>query len=322
MKKLLITNVVYGPLYSQFFLNYHLKSLLDESNIPLHKGRTEYVIFTDEESVGTIQAHPNYLKMKDLIPTKCAVFDWPRNLSTPQDKHNARYAMLINIFQLSLEAAISNGHYLSPIVADLVFGKDYLTKVFGRLDSGFESVFCMPLRAATEAMIPIMNRYEGAMPGSELLEAGYNCLHPLWVSCHWESPQFTRLPFSLLWNEGTGLLCHSFSITPIAFLPNENMRHAQRVLDIEIPSMCTKPFWARDAIDCPVIDVGFLKSYYPPFSQEKASTEKVKEWGKKNLHLSQFGYITEPFFYPSEKLANISVRTRTVAHNVVEELLR
>lgn len=320
-KSLLISNIVYGPVYADIFLNQHLRSLLDPQNIPAFPERVEYLIFTDEETIKTIQAHQHYLILKDMLPsTKCVVFEWPKELE--KDKFAARYNMLIWAFRFSVEEALSRGTYLSAIVADLVFGKEYLKNTFAKLDAGHDAVFCLPLRTAAEAIIPHLLRSPWAMHGRELLQLGIENMHPLWVACHWDSPQFTKLPFTLIWNTGKGLLVHSFSITPIAFEPTEAMKTVQQVIDIEVPSFFKNVYWAKDAEVIPVIGCEPLRCYYPPFTNEKSSTDKVKAFSKQGLHLSQFGTLTQELFYPSEEIAAVPVLTRDAAHNVVEELLR
>lgn len=301
VKKLLITNVVYGPIYSDIFLNQHLKSLLDETNVPAHRDRIEYVIFTDAETKVRIEAHPNFKRLANYIPVKIGEFAFPVAFGA-NAQFDHRYTILIETFRISVEEALRRDTYLSAIVADLVFAKGYFDRIFLRLDAGFDSVFVLPLRSAAESIIPELARIDGACEPLTLCKLGYENLHPLWVACHWDAPQFTKLPFTLLWNTGTGLLARSFSITPIAFSPTLEMLEARAVIDIEIPGMCKNPFWATDWIDAPVIGVEPLFCYYPTFANRPANSYSVLEWSRNTLDPSQFPFLRKELYYPSKEV--------------------
>ncbi len=296
MNKLLLTNVVYGPIYADLFLNQHLKSFLDESNIPRYKDRIQYVLFTDAATRPTIEAHPNFIKLKLYVQVGVHEFVWPAG---EFNRFNARYSILVQTFKESVQLALGMNCLLSALVADLVIAKDFFTKIFARLDAGHDSVFVLPLRSAAESIIPHLNKEPAAQTPMELFRLGYNNLHPLWVSCHWRSPQFTKLPFTLMWNSGTGLLARSYSITPIAFMPTVEMLEAKAVIDIEVPSMCKNPYWAHDWIDCPIIGVEPLFCYYPTFRNFPSDIGWVKEWAK-CLHPAQKTYLAHKLYYPSK----------------------
>lgn len=299
MKKLLITNVAYGDTYTDLFLNQHLKSLLDSSNIPSFKERVQYSIFTDAASFEKMAVHENFLKLCDLINVKYFLIDVATSLSFEN-----RYGILIQTFGFSVREALAADMYLSAVVADLVFAQGYIGKLFQRLDEGYDSVFVLPMRTAMEAMVPLLPK-EGALLPLELFNIGYASLHPLWVACHFDTPQFTKLPFSLLWNTGTGLLAKSFSITPIAFTPSENMLATSQVIDVEVPSLCKNPYWATDWTECPVIGVEPLQCYYPPFANSPAHILEVKKWAQGALHPSQLDLVQKSLYYPTKEIVSI-----------------
>jgi hypothetical protein len=300
MKKLLFTNVVYGPLYAEIFLNYHLKSMLDESNIPAFKDRCSgYVVYSDNETAATLLNHPNFQRLQKLIPVRIDGVNFPKGVETYGQKFQKRYGVLTFTFRQAVEEALKEDVLLSPMVADLVVAHGYLEKLFSRFDQGFDSVFVLPMRTAFEAMAPGLSLVPGALRAEDLFNFGFACLHPLWVACDWNSPRFTKLPFTLLWtNPGVGLLARSFSITPIAFEPTKEMGQTLNVIDVEIPSLCKNPYWATDWVECPIIGVEPLQCYYPPFKNEGSSDKGVAEWAHKTLHKSQFEWLRKPLYYP------------------------
>ena len=106
MQKLLITNVVYGDIYAPIFLNQHLKSFLDESNIPAFKDRVQYIIYADDETEPMISKHPNLIKLRSLCDVKIAKFEWPSNTA---NKYASRYSIQILALRDSVREALERG---------------------------------------------------------------------------------------------------------------------------------------------------------------------------------------------------------------------
>lgn len=317
MKKLLITNVAYGERYANVFLRQHLKSLLDQTNIYKFQDRIEYLIFTDEETRPQIEADEFFKELRTTIQVDIKELEWSPNL-TDQIKFNGRYSVLVQTLQASIAEALKRRTYLSPIVADLVVAKKFFNKIFARLDEGYDAVFMHPLRAAYEVVAPRLNNFENACTDLQLFELGYQNMHPLWVACHWEAAQFTNIPDTLLWNSGTGLLARSFSITPIAFLPNESMRGVTKVIDVSIPPLCINPYWCEDWIDAPVIGCEFLSCFYPPFRNHTASVEFVKSRVGKERRANGLKKI----YYPSKGTVDMHFRVEDFSDYILDEINR
>ncbi len=292
-KKLLITNVVFGDRYPEVFCNYHLKSLLH--SLEDFTDRVEYAIFTNDQTYEYLAQNEQYKILSTNIPVNLVKFT-----ETNQNLYESRYGMLRNTFKMSMKLALGKDAYVSPIVADLVFADDFLHKIFRRLDEGYDSVFGLPMRTAYESLAQHLK--DGALPAECLGGLGYQHLHPLWNACHWEAAQFTKMPFSLLWNTGTGLVAHSFSITPIAFTPTEDMLRPL-MIDVEIPGMCPNPYFPEDWTEVPVLGLEFLHCHYPPFGNHKASVEQVAQFASKALDKTQYPLLEKRLYYPSREIA-------------------
>lgn len=317
MKKVLITNVAYGPIYADIFLNQHIKSLLDPTNIPAVRHRVEYIVFTDHETLPQIEAHDNWKKLKELIPVEVGIIGWPEQ---PVNRFDIRYNILMGCFQESLKRALSKDMLLSAIVADLVAAREYLPNSLKRIDSGYDSVFMQPPRCAADVVTTELNKYPRAMWAEDLWSLCYQAMHPLWVACHWEASQFTKLPFSLLWNSGKGLLVRSFSITPAIFTPYESMLTAGGVIDRLIPSLCKNPYWAEDWTEVPLVGVEPLFCYYPPFANHKATVEWTKGWAKQTLDHTQFQHVKKKLYYPSKEVACVPEDMEKRSDDIITEI--
>lgn len=317
MKKLLFTNVVFGDVYSKIFLDYHLGSLLDETNIPAFKERIEYIIFTDADTKPILEEHPNYLRLKELIPVSFVDLNWLGN----ENRFAERYTQLILTFRKSVMLALERDAYLSAMVADLVVAKDFLKKCFSHLEKGHDAVFMLPLRSTMEPMSFELNKVKGALSAYELFELGFSNLHPLWTACHWDAPQFTKMPFSLLWNTGTGIVARSFSITPIMFQPQEIMKHATGVIDVEIPSRFKDPYWCNNWTDAPVIGVEPMQCYATCWANHRATAKWVRGWALKVLHPSQILFLQQSLYYPDKEIVDLREFERVHISRIANEIM-
>ncbi len=302
--KYLITNLVYGDIYARLFLNNHLKSVLDETNLPAlaEKYDIEYMIFTDQATVRMLSMHPNILALSKIAKVSTYLFKWPTDAV---NKFAHRYGLILNMVKESVSKALLDEALLTCWVADLVVAKEFFPRVMKRIEEGFGAVFVLPLRAAAEPMQTHMLQSKGAFTDKELCALGLECLHPLWVACNWNNPMFTKLPFTLLWNTVGGLMARTFSTTPIIFKPTKAMLETRGMIDGDIPALCENPYWCHDWTDAPVIGVEPVVCYYPPFANRPATVGYVEEFTS-NIDESQKPYLKHRCFYPDEKSVQIT----------------
>lgn len=298
-----IVNLVYGTLYPDLWLENQLKSLCDPTNIPALKEKYEvnYILFTDEVTLQKISRHPNFMRLGQLCEIQIVQLNWPPDT----DQFASRYGLLTQMFHQALTVALEKSEWLSVIVADLVFAKGSLPKMLKRLEDGHDAVFMVPIRSAADSVNPLLSKLPGAPSDLELFEMAYANLHHLWVASHWNAPLFSKFPYSMVWNSGTGLVAHNYGITPIVFKPNAAMKDVQGVIDSDVPSFFKNPYWATDWTDAAVAGVEPLSNgHYPPFLQHQSSTAWVKEWAKVGTQPCQGVNLTHPLFYPSRKTFN------------------
>lgn len=314
MKKLLISNLVYGDveIYPKIFVEHHLPSLLDLSNAPKHAERLGYMIYSDPETHSWLKDQPVFHDLRKLMPVKVEYLTWPQN--TENRRYQLRYSALASMLKQSIAFGLQRDCYLSTIVADLVYAQGFFDKIFQHLDAGYDSVMMHPLRSAWEGMreIEAFNKFPALAP-VDLFTLGYANLHPLWQACHWRAPQFSKVPDTLLWNSGTGLMARTFSITPIAFTPYESMRDIRGVIDAAVPPLCKKPYWCKDWTDAPVIGVEPITAWWPPFENHGSSIRYIESKDNSEARLQ---FAMNKLFYPDEKTVNIQ-EEQDVESNIV-----
>ncbi len=320
--KLIITNIVYGDTYTNLFLNYHLPSLLDDTNLPMYGKNTTYVIFTDNETQPILMKHPNVLRLMSICEVVFEEFSWRQDAK----RFELRYSVLVGTFKMSVERACAGAYdYLCTWTADMVLAKNFFPKVLERMREGHDAVLMQPPRAAAETASPHLDKAEGALSDIDLWNVCFKNLHPLWVACHWDSPTFTSMPFSLLWNTGYGLLVRSYSVTPIIFKPTLDMMETKKVVDAEIPQRFKNPFFAHDWDEAPIIQSEPVCCYYPPFVHERepylrGSGEWVRGWSNR-LDKSQLQWLKKVIYYPNKTVAKPTLEIEGAAELVKTILL-
>lgn len=312
----LFANLIYnspscGPLYSNLWLENQLKSLLDQTNLPAIRDKytLEAVIFTDDETMIHLSRHPNFMALSAICEISIIKVNWPPDI----DRFGARYNLLAEIFRQTMQAVFNpqdvrrRNAIVSVLVADLVFAKGAIPKMLSHIEAGYDSVLMVPIRGAADSISPVLQQMPGAPDANALFELTYQNLHHLWTHSTWGNPYFSKFPYSMLWNSGTGLVAHNFGITPIMFKPNEDMLKVQGVIDADVPSFCKNPYWAEDWIDAPVAGVEPLSNgHYPAFNNphQAADVDWVASWAKQSTHPVQSSYLDKPLYYPSRARFN------------------
>lgn len=282
----------YGEPYCDIFLNLHLPSLLDETNIPAVKDRINYLVVTDKETEPKILNHNNFKKLTEMVGTGIGII-------ADKSEFNSRYNILISTFKTTVEFALKNDMYVSSTACDMVFGKEYLPKILSYMES-HDAVFFVPMRTAYEPMKDLLPEAR-ALSGYQLCNLAIENMHPLWTHSYWDNPLFTKLPYSMLWGNEEGLLVRSFSISPMIFKPKPEHLNTGHVLDIEIPGTMENPMWIENFVDCPVIGCEPINCFYPVFNTKKASIPNIRNW---TTHLlpSQIPFLARKFWYPKKQI--------------------
>lgn len=304
MKTYLIGMLSYGPDYTKQFLDFHLRAILCSTNLPavIEAGeyKPEYIILTDDETLPQIEAHINFKRLKNLVNVQVIKLSWPEG-----NKYNFRYSAIVALTQILVTQSLERDAIFTQFASDIIPAQGFLPSILSRATEGYDAVLGLPWRTAFEPLAQHLNQYTGAIPPSEFGRLAFDNLHPLWTHSHWSNPQFSKLPFCLLWNTGTGLMVRTFSVSPLLLKPYPEMLTSQYVIDADIPTMFKKPFWASDWLDAPVIEAGFLFSYYPPFDNKPSSILEVTKWASR-LSPRVHDFILDRFYFPSKAQTKIT----------------
>jgi hypothetical protein len=325
-------NLCYGANYPILWLENHLKSICDPSNLPALKSDydLEYVLFTDDATLHELSRHPNFMKLAQICEINIVKLTWPAD----SDTFGSRYQVLAQMLQETLKVALKKEAYaMSAWVADLVFAKGSLPKIISHIEKGHDAVYNVPIRSAADAVHPLLAKLPGAPSDLELFEMAYANLHHLWIASDWQTRRFSKFPYSIVWDSGTGLVAHNFSVTPIVFRPNSEMLNVQGGIDTDLPSYIKNPYWATDWMDAAVAGVEPLSNgHYPPFTKSRASVENVVNWAKHGglnggpaVHPCQPLNLPHPLYYPSKAIFNndlLALDAAVVASQIKHEVMK
>lgn len=319
MQKYLISNVVYGDLYTRIFAQYHLRALLDATNLPAVAPfyEIEYRIYTDEETRPKLEAHPNIKRLSKLAKVDLATFKW----ESGADRFQKRYRILTESTLDTIDYALQNKFdYVTSWVADLVMAQRFMEKILCFMNKGHDAVFVLPLRSAFESSAGYHDQLNGALSEEELFKVGFTHLHPLWLACEYKSHRFTKLPFTLLWSKPHGIMARSFSVTPIIFKPKPEMLKGRGMIDGDIPQHFSNPYWCENWTDAPIIGLEPLFCYYPTFHNTKASKMALRKWARTRLDPSQIPLLKKRLYYPDKKTVKMDAITKLKSDLVVKAI--
>lgn len=304
-----LVNLAYGEVYSNLFLNFNLKSFLDVTNAKFLNDNTDfkYTIYTDEESLPKIERHPRFVALRDVVKTEIKLLNWPEE---KVDRYGLRYSAQVGTFRDSAKIALQEGAWLSYHSADTLYAKSAFDKAIDTIkNSECDAILSIPMRTAAESILPEVERLKelGAISREDMFKLAYAHMGPLWVHSHWNNPLFTKLPFTMLWNSGSGLIARSLSISVMLVKPTQAMIDSENVPDTEIPTLCKNPVYMQNWDDFPVINVEPLFCYYPPYLNRRSDVREVATWARQ-LSKKMKDALEHKFYFPNKDTANFSIK--------------
>lgn len=313
-----LTNIVYGDTYARLFLENHLKSVLDETNLPAVSRDYDitYTVITDTQTQPHLEAHPNMKRLQSEVRVNFTPINW----AGEGHKFERRYEIIIQGFAHMIKVALDEGALFTPLVADYVVAKGFFTSLLRRIKEGHDAVLMLPPRCSAETAGQILAQVEGALPPLDLFKICFDHLHSLWKDSYWSAPRFTTIPFVLLWGSERGLLVRTFSLSPLIFRPNAKMLQAEGVIDRELPALCENPFFATDWTDAPVVNVEPALCYLGWFGAKGADPRRIAEWTKESLHPTQRAWLRKTFHYPSDVKCDVSAEERELSRKTLMKI--
>jgi hypothetical protein len=283
--------VVWGEAYANLFLDIALKALLDDTNLPAIRDRAEFRIFTDGHTEQQIMAHDRFRKLRATLPVRVDLF------TTEGNKYDGRYSIQAQLHKACLVDSLERNMAVSFVSPDATYGKHYCHNLIAKLDEGYSAVLGVAMRSAAEPMLPLLTAIDGAPTSEQLFHLAFKNMHPLWVASNWNSPMFSRLPYTMLWTNDNQMIARSFSLHPMMVVPTQEMLEAGSVVDCALPAMCTRPYVALDWAEFPSAGVEFLFCWYPPFSFSRADARTVAQWSKTATDERQIHHLRHVFQY-------------------------
>jgi hypothetical protein len=284
MDKICISNLVYGQPYIDIFLNFHIKSLLENFSEEEFCQRPIYLIFTGEEGLPVIQSHENFSKLKHKFDIQFIKLEGAL-------LHNLRYQLQTSQMQWTVKFALEHKLLVHMASADIYYGKNFFKNALIHIKAGYDSVICPPIRVTFESASSYLLGPELSV--DELFEVGFNNLHPLWVASNWESPLFCALPYQILWSDEKSICLRGFSVSPMLFYAQEWMSNMGGCIDLTLSPHFKKPYFCIEWSELPVIELCQILHFYPPFKNKKANIQDVANWAKVHADPANYSMLSK-----------------------------
>ncbi len=321
MTRLLMSLLCYGDRYQKLFTGPSLTALLDPSNLPTVADRVAFECYTDAETKPAIEAHQNYQRLLALgIP--CALHVLPAG-STAYEK---RYELQSVTFQRALHRAHKEERALMVLTADMVHSAGFLPKMLARMDEGYDSVQGIYLRCTADTLRDPLSTIGRAMPAAEMWQLGRSHLHPLALTSHWNAPDFSKIPYWLMFGQSDFLVLRCLTITTMCVTVSPAMLKAPRnVPDAMVDPYLKNPYVMEDWTENPAMLLEHLTAFYPPYRPGPADLLEWIAWAQRAAPVGSLKNMRRTFrLYDKDNPPREDEITATVAESdaVVLEILQ
>jgi len=313
MSEICISNLVYGDSYINIFLNFHLKSLLENfvTNNPF--SRSYYLIFTEQQNIVRIEAHENFQQLKKFMNVHFLNIDGGVS-------YDQRYGLQGLQVQNTVQFALTNDLLVHIACADVYYGPNFFANACQILSKGYDAVIHQPMRTAFESAAPhLTGRW--ALTVDELFDVGFANPHPIWISENWDNPYFTKYPYQLIWTDEKSVCLRGFSISPSVVVAKDWMKNAGGCTDISFMPYLENPYFSNDWSELPMIELCHLFSFYPPFANKKSNALDVATWAKSHTLPQNFKNLTNYIIYKKttdEINHELIERSKVIAEEIIQ----
>jgi|GEM_PF-1831786 len=288
MSEICISNLVYGESYTNVFLNFHLKSLIENLASSTNFGRSYYFIFTEAANIAKIESHPNLQELKKYLNVHFFKIEGAV-------QYEARYQLQGLQVQNTVQFAVTNNLLLHIATADIYYGPKFFDSAFAQFEKGFDAIVHQPIRTTYECVAPLLGGNQPTV--DELFDIGFNNPHPIWISENWDTPYFTKYPYQMIWADERSVCLRGFSLTPTIVVAQEWMTTAGGCTDITFLPHLKNPYYSNDWSELPMLELCHLFSFYPPFSNKRSNALEIATWAKSHTLPENFKNLTKYIIY-------------------------
>jgi len=280
LHNIVFSNLVFGEPYTTVFLELHLKSFL--ASIVNARLGTEsiYLIYSDGSNIQYISQHRNFQKLTQHMEVHFISIDQELN-------YQSRYQAQTIQFQHSARISFERNALMHQACADVYYGIDFWSNacnIMTRMD--VDGLFGFALRTTLDSTFESLKH--GSFDNDALFDIGYSNMHPVWAFANWDSPYFTKYPYTIIWSSPDQIVCRAFSVPAILFKPSSAMFDASGCGDISVLPLCERIYVERDWHVLPALEVGMLQAFFPPFSRQRSSIEELADWARRHLPAPNF----------------------------------
>ncbi|NGX28938.1 MAG: hypothetical protein K940chlam1_01127 [Candidatus Anoxychlamydiales bacterium] len=241
IKEIHIINALWNIGYAKEFLDLSLPTTLTSGNIPFLKSKIKvsYKLYTDNETKSTLENHPNFIKLSELIDTQIIAID----LLTKLDK----YDRMTQYYSFGFQEANKSNAGIIILTPDCIFSNNSFKNLYSHIIDNKRVVFTSGLRISQDDYLNNLRPYyqstnmlEKALNPRFLLNITLKYLHPFAKISFADNKKISAWPSTMYWkiNENC-LLNRAFHVHPLFIWPvNKNISLVEGTFDTEFPVLC------------------------------------------------------------------------------------
>ena len=221
-----LINVVWGKIYTKFFLDLCLPTQLSPGNVPAFRNleRAVYKIYTTAQDAETIIKHPSYSVLSDTIDTQIKIFNFP-----DEYLKNYKHTAMNSCHQHAVVEANKDNCGLVFLIPDGAYADGSLNKLIDLSKAGKRAVMLSTYRINKETFVPefveLFNPHSLptiSVSTRELVRLSLKHLHPVTEALFWKSTgSKSAWPSINIWRvSNEEILIRQFHLHPLMVIPS------------------------------------------------------------------------------------------------------
>lgn len=272
MKRLIFGVLIYGERYVNRFFETCIRSLMDASNLSGILKGTDFLIFTDSESLDFIFKHPEFPLFQSYFNVRPIGFNRQLHAEQRYDYLNASWPFLASEAQ-------KQGAYYAYTCPDLLYGKGFWHNIQQKLlEDDFDVVSVITPRITYETSKKFIDQFNGAPVADALYDIFRRNMHPVWLHAHWSQCLFTKIPTQLLWSDFDSTLARATWPYPLLVKPGSYLLAGERC-----SFGAKKPFHIERWSEFPCAELEYFDHFSPIYTFSPASVETVADFYRRGL---------------------------------------
>ncbi|MGD9973841.1 MAG: hypothetical protein AB7S77_12350 [Desulfatirhabdiaceae bacterium] len=319
--------VVWGEVYTNFYVSIILPTQLSPGNLLYVQGRSKsvYHIYTTSKDVEKIKNALSYVNLSRIMTTEIHLID---GLDL-----NFKYQAMAECHKQAIQRADREGCAMIFLSPDAICSDGTFMNVVNLAEKGIRAIMVAGIRVAKETFIPSFlaqhcdnGIFSISISSRQLVRIAMENLHPISKTLFWNSKWFNNgWPSHLYWKvDGEGLVARCFHMHPLMVYPTRRGVLPFGTIDDDFISLSCQSLDQIHVVDdsdeiavCEVSD----SNQWGEFLLSRSCIWRVVTWVVKHTNLVHRDFIKNKIRFHSEDLTICWGKTEHDSEDVVRKIL-